>query len=89
MAIISMFYGIIISMYFIDNRQHHLPHIHVMYQGEEAVIGIEDGEIIEGMIKKSKLRLVQAWIEIHRDELKADWDLAIKGENIFRIDPLK
>lgn len=89
MAIISMFYGIIISMYFMDVRQHHIPHIHVTYQGEEAIIGIDDGEIIEGMIKKSKLRLIQAWIEIHRDELRADWDLAVMGENIFKIDPLK
>jgi hypothetical protein len=89
MAVISMFFGIIISMYFRDNRQHHLPHIHVSYQGEEAVIGIPDGEIIEGNIPKNKLRLVQAWIEIHKDELLADWELAIDGENIFRIDPLK
>jgi hypothetical protein len=33
--------------------------------------------------------LVQAWIEIHKDELLADWELAIDGENIFKIDPLK
>jgi len=37
MAIISMFYGIIISMYFFDNQQHKLPHIHVKYQDKEAV----------------------------------------------------
>lgn len=89
MAIISMFYGIIISMYFMDNRQHHIPHIHAKYQGEEVVISIYDGEVIEGTMKKSKLRLVQAWAEIHRDELIADWELAINGENIFKIDPLK
>lgn len=33
MAIISMFYGIIISMYYLDTRKHHIPHIHVKYQG--------------------------------------------------------
>lgn len=38
MPVISMFYGIIISMYFFDNKQHHLPHIHVKYQDDEAVI---------------------------------------------------
>jgi hypothetical protein len=89
MAIISMFYGIIISMYYLDNRQHHLPHIHVKYQDEEAVISIIDGEILEGFLKINKMKLVQAWIEIHNDELLADWDLAIKGESIFKIDPLK
>ena len=81
-----MFYGIIISMYYLDNRQHKLPHIHVKYQDEEAVISIIDGTLIEGSLKINKMKLVQAWIEIHNDELIADWDLAIKGETIFKID---
>ncbi len=89
MAIISMFYGIIVSMYYLDNKQHNLPHIHVKYQDEEAVISIIDGELLGGTIKVSKMKLVQAWIEIHKDELIADWELAIKGEAIFKIDPLK
>jgi hypothetical protein len=87
--IISMFYGIIVSMYYLDNKQHNLPHIHVKYQDEEAVISIIDGELLGGTIKVSKMKLVQAWIEIHKDELIADWELAIKGEAIFKIDPLK
>ena len=89
MAIISMFYGIIISMYFFDNQQHKLPHIHVKYQDEEAVFSIEDAELITGTLKSNKKRLVQAWIEIHKDELMADWELAINGNEIFKIDPLK
>ncbi|MDD3450523.1 DUF4160 domain-containing protein [Sulfurimonas sp.] len=89
MAIISMFYGIIISMYYFDNKQHKIPHIHVKYQDEEAVFSIPNGEILEGTMKSSKRKLVVAWIEIHQDELMADWELAINGEEIFKIDPLK
>ena len=89
MAIIAMFYGIIVSMYFFDSRRHELPHIHVKYQGEEAVLSIPEGEVLEGKINGKKLRLVQAWIEIHREELMADWELASQGETIFKIDPLK
>jgi hypothetical protein len=89
MAIISMFYGIIISMYYLDNKQHNLPHIHARYQEEEAVFSIIDGLILEGSIKTNKMKLVQAWIEIHSEELLADWELAINGETIFKIDPLK
>jgi hypothetical protein len=89
MAIISMFYGIIISLYFMDQKRHHLPHIHVKYQEHEAVIEIPDGKLIEGDLPANKLKLVSAWIEIHRDELIADWELAVKGETIFKIDPLK
>jgi len=84
-----MFYGIIISMYYFDNKQHKVPHIHVKYQGEEAIFSIPDGEILEGSMKTNKKKLVEAWILIHEDELMADWDLAINGEEIFKIDPLK
>ncbi len=48
MAVISMFYGLIISMYYLDNKRHHLPHIHVKYQEMEAVFSINNGEILEG-----------------------------------------
>jgi hypothetical protein len=89
MAVISMFYGIIISMYFLDNKRHSIPHIHVRYQEEETVISILDGTILEGNIKQNKMKLVQAWMEIHHDELIADWNLAINGENVYKIEPLK
>ena len=89
MPVISMFYGIIISMYYIDNKRHKKPHIHIRYQGKETVLSIPEGNVLEGIIKSSKLKLVQAWIEIHKDELMADWELAKKGENVFPIDPLR
>jgi hypothetical protein len=84
-----MFYGIIIYMYALDTKQHHLPHIHVEYQGMEAVISIQSGDIIVGEIATNKMKLLQAWIEIHREELMADWAIAVKGGEIFRIDPLR
>ena len=89
MAVIAMFYGIIVSMYFFNNRKHQKPHIHVKSQDHEAVIGIPEGDVLEGTLPKSKMKLVQAWIEIHQDELMADWELAVSGEQIFKIDPLK
>jgi hypothetical protein len=89
MAIISMFYGVIVSLYFFDNRQHQLPHIHVRYQVSEAVFSIADGELLEGDIPRNKMRLVHAWIEIHKEELMADWELASSGQEIFKIEPLR
>ena len=89
MPILSMFYGIVIRMYFFDNEQHHSPHLHGEYAGARAVFGIADGELLAGELPASKARLVQAWIEIHREELLADWQLAVNGEEVFRIDPLK
>ncbi len=89
MAVIPLFYGIIISLYFLDKRRHKLPHVHAKFQDQEAVISIPDGEVLEGELRQNKLRLVQAWIEIHRDELLADWELAGQGQQIFKIEPLK
>jgi hypothetical protein len=89
MPLISTFYGILIYMYFLDTKQHNLAHIHVEYAEFEAVFAIESGDILEGKIPNRQYRLVQAWIELHRDELMADWSLAIRGENIFKIDPLR
>lgn len=89
MPSISMFYGIIIYMYFLDNKQHKSPHIHARYQEKEVIVSIPDGTVLEGEIPPNKLKLVSAWIELHQDELMADWELAVSGEQPYKIDPLK
>ena len=89
MAILSMFYGLIISMFYGDNKQHKKPHIHATYQDFEAVISIPDGELLAGDLPSKKMQLVKAWIILHEDELMANWELATTENNIFRIEPLK
>lgn len=89
MPSISTFYGIIVYMYFIDNKQHKLPHIHVKYQEHEVIVEIPEGDVLEGNIPSRKMKLLQAWIEIHKEELMADWELAVSGEHPYRIDPLR
>jgi len=89
MAIISMFYGLIISMYYLDNKQHHIAHIYVRYQDKEAIFSLPEGNILDGSLQPSKVKLVQAWIEIHQEELLADWSLASQGETVFKIEPLR
>jgi len=89
MAILSMFYGIIVSIYYLDNKQHDLPHIYVKYQEHEVILPIPDGNILDGSIPANKLKLVEAWIEIHQEELIANWELAVTGNSIFQIEPLR
>lgn len=84
-----MFYGIIVSMYYLDTKQHNWPHIHAKFAEYEGVYKIPEGVLLEGELPKSKERLLLAWIEIHKDELMADWDLAVTGNKVFVIDPLK
>ena len=79
MPIISFFFGIIIRMVPYDSRQHHSPHFHAKYAEHEAVFSIPDAEMIAGSFPKNKRRLVEAWAEIHREELQANWDLTEAG----------
>lgn len=89
MPTISMFYGIIIYLYYANNKRHNMPHIHVEYNEFSAIVEIPTGIILEGELPAKKMKLVQAWIAIHEDDLIADWTLAVRGEAIFKIDPLK
>jgi len=88
MPTISMFYGIIVRMYCVPS-EHNPPHIHVYYQDERATVSIPDGELVSGMFPGKKLRLVQAWVELHSEELMADWALVTNGELPFKIEPLR
>ena len=89
MPTISMFYGIIIRMYALDNKQYHLQHIHLEYAEAEAVFQIPDGELLEGILPNKQYKLVQAWMVLHADELMADWKLVISGSTPYKIEPLK
>ena len=85
MPTISMFYGVLIRMFFRDSEKHHAPHIHAEYQGKVAVYAIADGAVLAGELPAAKHKLVVAWIEIHRDDLLADWELAVNGSKPFQI----
>ena len=88
MPTVSMFYGIIVRMYAEHGGQHNLPHLHAGFSGQEVVVDLS-GNIIEGEIPKGKMKLLLAWMEIHREELEANWKLLCDGETAFKIEPLK
>ena len=82
---ISMFYGILIIMFFKDIEKHKLPHIHAEYQGEIAVYSRPGGELPASKMNPKKQKLIVAWVEIHKDDLLADWELAVNGKTPFKI----
>ena len=88
MPVLSMFFGIIVRMYKELGGKHNTPHIHAEYSGDEVVVAL-DGTVLEGGLPRAKMKLLEAWMEIHRDELEANWKLLSNGEQFFRIDPLK
>ena len=88
MQALSMFFGIIVRMQSERGGRHNKPHIHALNGENEIVVGV-DGEILEGDFPNKQLKLLLAWIAIHEDELKANWELLSKGDGYFKIEPLR
>lgn len=86
MPAISMFFGIIIRMF--NNGEHNPPHFHASYQDYNATFDM-DGNITQGSMPKKQTKLISAWVEIHKEELLANWELAISEEPLYKIDPLR
>lgn len=88
MPIISMFDGIKIYIYVERDGKHNTPHIHAYY-GESSLVVDFDGNIIEGQLPRKKQAMVVAWVMMHEEELRANYELMLDGQTPFRIDPLR
>jgi hypothetical protein len=86
---LSRFFGIIIRMYAEPFAPHHLPHLHAYHQEAVAVYGLDPVELISGSLPLRQQRLVEAWAEMHQDELLEDWRLLQQGRRPQPIAPLQ
>ena len=86
---LSRFFGIIIRMYWEANAPHHRPHFHAYYQEQVAIYSIDPIELITGSLSKRQQRLVEAWAELHQQELRDDWQRLQAGQRPLPIDPLR
>jgi hypothetical protein len=82
---ISRFLGIVIKMYY---REHGAAHFHAMYNEYQIVVYLETG-VVEGTFPKRALRSVLEWYDLHRVELREDWELATEGRPLKPIAPLE
>lgn len=85
---LSRFYNIVVKMIFMDDSQHHKPHVHVYYNEYEASVGI-DGELLAGSLPVKQFNLVAAWLAIHEEELYRAWNNAVRGMPVEKIAPLR
>ena len=88
MPTISMFYGIIVRMYYAPS-EHAPPHFHVYYNEFKATVDIRSCEIIEGDLPRRQQKLTLACAELHQEDLRANWELVMGGEEPFKIQPLQ
>jgi Domain of unknown function (DUF4160) len=83
--VISVFFGIVIRMFY---REHGVGHFHAEYQGQQATFTF-DGDPLAGRLRsRTALRLIKEWATAHRAELEANWDRVKAGEPLERIPPL-
>ena len=82
---LSRFLGIVIGIF---PREHPPPHFHAVYGEYQITVEINSG-VIHGDFPKRALRLVLEWLDLHQEELIADWDLIQAGHPPKRIEPLE
>jgi hypothetical protein len=82
MPTISMFFGILIKMYY---QEHNPPHFHAYYQGFEAVFDIKTGRRTNGKFPVKAERIIREWTEQYQQELRENWELMERGENMRKI----
>ena len=86
---ISRFFGIIIRMFVEVGTPHHTPHFHAYYQEQVGIFSIDPVELMAGDLPRRQRRFVEAWAELHQDELEADWSTLQDGRVPEPIEPLK
>ena len=86
MPTISMFRGIKI---YINWNDHMPPHFHASYAGQEIIVSINDLEVLDGEIPSKQLKMVLGWAAFHQTELIENWELAVKKQDLFTIEPLQ
>jgi hypothetical protein len=86
---LSRFFGIVIRMFAEVGAEHHVAHFHAYYQEEVGIYSIDPVEMIAGSLPRRQKRLVEAWAELHQNELMADWDTLQQGKLPRPIEPLK
>jgi len=87
--IIAVFFGIIIRMYVEAAAPHHTPHFHVYYQSDVAVYSITPVDLLTGDLPRRQRRLVEAWAELHTEELSLAWQALQAGQLPPPIEPLR
>ena len=86
MPTLSVFYGIVIQMFW---REHPPPHFHALYGEYEVRIDLRDLSVLRGTLPRRAMALVLEWAAEHRNELMEDWNLCSQLQTPRRIEPLK
>ena len=85
---IDAFLGLSFCLYFFDNKQHKLPHLHVKYGSYELIMAIETGESLEGYLPNKQRKRAEHHIAQHKQQLMLMWKKAVTGENPGKLEDM-
>ncbi len=86
MPIISVFFGIVVRMFYKD---HEPAHFHAEYQGQQGKFGFDGIQMVGNVQSGTALRLIAEWAAAHRAELERNWEMMKAGRPLERIEPLE
>ena len=86
MPVISIFFGIIVRMYY---KEHEPAHFHAEHQGQDGKFDFNGKMIVGSIQSRTALRLIREWAALHRAELEANWARTKAGEPLEKIAPLE
>ena len=86
MPIISVFFGIVIRMFY---QEHEPPHFHAEYQGQSGTFDFEGRALAGDVRSRTARRLIAEWATAHRLELETNWTRIKAGRPLDKIEPLE
>jgi len=86
MPVISVFFGIVIRMYF---REHEPKHFHAEHQAQEGKFDFYGNQILGNITSRNALGLIQQWAQLNREALEVNWAKILSGQPLDRIPPLE
>ena len=86
MPAISIFFGIVIRMFYND---HEPVHFHAEYQGQRGKFDLTGRMVLGNVDSKTALRLIRQWAKLHRPEIRANWQRMKAGKPLETIEPLR
>lgn len=83
MPSIAEFLGMWIMINWTD---HNPPHIHVKSAEFLATVTIKDAKLLSGFLPPTKLKILQKWVKLHKNELLDNWELAQEQKPLYKIE---
>jgi len=86
MPAISIFFGIVIKMFY---KEHDPAHFHAEYQGQRGKFDLSGRMVLGNISSKTALRLIRQWARQHEVEIRANWRRMKAGQPLEAIEPLR